>query len=505
MADYDLAIIGGGLNGASIARDAAGRGLRVILIEQGDLGGGQAAVMGLIDGGLARLEKGHWGAVRKSLAERDVWLHIAPHVVRPFPVAMPAQIGGRSQWLTRAMLAICDCLSPGSALPGSRTLQVTHHEAGVPLKRPFGVAFSWTECLADIARLPPLLAMDAAERGAVVMTGARCVRADRSGTWQLAVVDRGRRMSLSSRALVNASGAWVASVAETVLRLPPPAIKLTSRSQIVVARRFDHEGIYALESGDGHLVFVAPWHGDFSIVGTVNRPFTGDPAVVSASAADVAHLCQAVNRYFRTGIEAADVVHAHASAHASDARTGRDTTEGTVVFDGKRRLAPLLTVFGGDVTSSRRRAESAVDRLTPFYPMSPRWTAKAPLPGGEFGWRDVAGQAERALDRWPFLQTQQAARLVASYGTRIDSVLGDARRSAELGPRFGSDLTGAEVRYLMQKEWARFPDDVLWRRSRLGLTTSPQNCEELARFIQDRKDAAAGSPLDSVEPEAIRR
>lgn len=481
MADYDLAIIGGGLNGASIARDAAGRGLRVVLIEQDDLGSGQSACMGLMQGHVTAIERGRLGRIRRSLTERNRWLRNAPHVVRPLPVFMPAQEDRRPLWPLRAMLYIYDRLAPQRVLPRSNTLDITHHEAGVPLKRPFGLALTWAECLADVSRLAMLAAIDAAERGAVIMTGARCVRADRTNIWRLALVDRGQRTSLTARALVNATGAWIPSVAETVLRIKPPRVQLVAASQIVVRRRFDHDGMYAFQTERGEWVHAAPWQRDFTIIGTAARPFAGDPAIAAASAADVAGLCRAINHYFRDSVEPADVVHAQSAAHAVSPRG--DPYLGTVLRDARRGSAPLLTVFGGDVTMSRRRAEISVDRLTPFYPMSPPWTANAALPGGDVAWQEIGGEAERVRERWPFLDEREAARLVAAYGTRTDRVLGVARTRGELGPQFGADLTGAEVRYMMTHEWARFPDDILWRRSKLGLSMPKDTRDALARFM----------------------
>src|SRR6201996_5992520 len=223
MADYDLAIIGGGLNGVSVARDAAGRGLRVILLEQGDLGGGaSSASPRLIHGDLSVLERRAFFRVRAALVERDIWLRIAPHLVRPVRFAIPAHSDERPSWLLRSWLLLYDRLAPGPRLPASATVDVTHHPIGNALKRPFGTAFEYSDCVVDDSRLVIANAVDAAERGADIRSGARCVRADRNDIWRLAVIDRGRRQVVTARALVNASGAWTASVAETVLRVPPP-------------------------------------------------------------------------------------------------------------------------------------------------------------------------------------------------------------------------------------------------------------------------------------------
>src|SRR5580704_8783227 len=478
MVDYDLAIIGGGLNGVSVARDAAGRGLRVILLEQGDLGSAaSSASPRLIHGDLAVLERRAFLRVRTALAERDTWLRIAPHLVRPMRFAIPAHSDERPPWLL-----LFDRLASRSRLPASVTVDVTHHPIGNALKRPFGTAFEYSDCVVDDSRLVITNAVDAAERGADIRTGARCVRADRLDIWRLVAIDRGHRRVITARALANATGAWTAATAETILRTPPPAVGVIMISQIVVPRLYDIDNVYVFQNADQRLIFASPYHGDFTMIGTLSRAFTGDPAVVAMTAADVASLCDAANRYFRARVEPSDVIRTISGAHSVVAGRGL-ARDGVFAFDRRRGKAPLLTMFAGDVTTSRLRAERAVSRLTPFYPMSPRWTAKAPLPGGDFAWARFDDAVDRARTRWRFLTESEARRLVAAYGTRVEAVLGGAASRADLGPAFGAQLTGAEVRYLMAKEWARFPDDILWRRSKLGLTMAPADREALAAFM----------------------
>jgi glycerol-3-phosphate dehydrogenase len=485
MADYDLAIIGGGLNGVSVARDAAGRGLRVILLEQGDLGAAaSSATPRMINGDLAGLERRAFSRVRTALAERDVWMRIAPHLVRPIRFVIPAHSDERPPWLLRLGLLFYDRLASRSGLPGSAAVDVTHHPVGNALKRPFGTAFEYSDCMVDDSRLVIAHALDAAERGADIRTGARCVRADRLDTWRLVVIDRGHRQVITARALANAAGAWTASVAETVLRMPLPRIGVTTLSQIIVRRLFDTDNVYVFQNSDRRLIFASPYQRDFTLIGTVAKPFKGDPAVVSMAAADVAYLCDAANRYFREHVDPSDVIRTVSGANtAMDLSGKRRARDGGMAFDARRGKAPLLTIFGGEVTTSRRRAEWAVSRLTPFYPMSPRWTAEAPLPGGDFPWTRFDAQVDLARERWRFLTEDQARRLVEAYGSRLPAVLGDAKDRADLGPAFGPELTGAEVRYLMAKEWARFPDDILWRRSKLGLTMPQADREALAAFM----------------------
>jgi glycerol-3-phosphate dehydrogenase len=485
MADYDLAIIGGGLNGVSIARDAAGRGLRVILLEQGDLGSGASqASPRLIHGDLSVLERRAFFRVRAALKERDSWLRTAPHLVRPMRFVIPAHSDERQAWVLRSWLLLYDRLASRPRLPASATIDITHHLVGNALKRPIGLAFEYSDCVVDDSRLVILNAVDAAERGADIRTGARCVRADRLDTWRLAVIDRGRRQVVTARALVNASGAWTASVAETVLRMPPPRAGVVQISQIVVRRLFDTDNVYVFQNSDRRLIFASPYERDFTLIGTVGHAFKGDPAVVSMPNSDVAYLCDAANRYFRERLELVDVIRTVSGANtvAGSARR-RAARDGSMGFDRARGKAPLLTIFGGDITTSRLRAERAVTKLTPFYPMSPRWTAEAPLPGGDFAWERFDAEVEAAVGRWRFLSEAQARRLVAAYGSRLATILGDAKERAELGPAFGPELTGAEVRHLMTREWARFPDDILWRRSKLGLTMPPAGRDALAAFM----------------------
>ncbi len=309
MADYDLAVIGGGLNGVSIARDAAGRGLRVILLEQGDLGAGASqASPRLIHGDLQVLERRGLFRVRAALRERDIWLRTAPHLVRPMRFVIPAHSDERQPWVLRSWLLLYDRLASRPRLPASATIDITHHPVGNALKRPIGLAFEYSDCVVDDSRLVVLTAVDAAERGADIRTGARCVRADRLDSWRLVVIDRGHRRVITARALANASGAWSASVAETVLRMKPPEFGAVQISQIVVRRLFDTDHVYVFQNSDRRLIFASPYERDFTLIGTVGHAFKGDPAAVSMTSGDVGYLCDAANRYFRERIELVDVI-----------------------------------------------------------------------------------------------------------------------------------------------------------------------------------------------------
>ncbi|TAK47684.1 MAG: glycerol-3-phosphate dehydrogenase [Xanthobacteraceae bacterium] len=488
MAEFDLAIIGGGINGAGLARDAAGRGLSVLLMEQNDLASGTSSKSTkLIHGGLRYLEHGAFRLVREALREREVLWRMAPHIVRPLRFVLPTDPEGRPALLLRLGLFLYDHLGGRKLLPPTAILDLTHHPLGVPLKRPFGMAFEYSDCQVDDARLVVLNAMDAAARGAVVRVGARCVRADRDRLWSLMLNDRGHRATHTARVLVNAAGPWVNTTAQTVLRAPARPARLVKGSHIVVRRMFDTADAYIFQNRDGRVVFAIPFARDFTLIGTTDEDFRGDLAILTPSAAEVAYLCEAVNHYFRAPVASADVVHAFSGVRAlydDGSKAAQDTTREYVLkLDRPRRLAPLLTIYGGKITTYRRLAEAALRRLAPVLPMAGPWTEGTPLPGGDFPCDGADELVRQTRTRWPFLSEPHAWRLVDAYGTRVAAVLGEARTLDDLGPCFGADLTAAEVRYLMAHEWARTEDDVLWRRSKLGLVVNANERAALAAFM----------------------
>jgi len=489
MADYDLAIIGGGINGTGIARDAAGRGLRVLLVEQGDLASGTSSASSkLIHGGLRYLEHGAFRLVREALAEREVLLKLVPHLVRPMRFVLPAYPGPRSALLLRLGLFLYDHLGGKKILPSARTLDLTHHMMGYPLNRRYRFGFEYSDCSVDDSRLVMLNAVDAAERGAVIRTRTRCVRAERSDEWRLILTDHGRRDVTTARVLVNAAGPWAGVVAENVLRMAEPRkLRLVKGSHIVVPRIYPHDRGYVLQSSDGRVVFVLPFERDFTLIGTTDENFAGDPAVVAPSGEEITYLCNSVNNYFRHDVGATDVKWAFAgvrSLYDDGSKKPEDVTRDYhLTLDERFREAPVLTVYGGKITTYRRLAEAVLQMLQHFFHPRPAWTGRTPLPGGDFAWSALDAQVAQAQQTWPFLQEDHARRLVQAYGTRIDRVLGEANNMTDLGACFGADLTEAEVRYLMRHEWAENADDVLWRRSKLGLVLTPEQTAELARFM----------------------
>jgi glycerol-3-phosphate dehydrogenase len=489
MADFDLAIIGGGINGAGIARDAAGRGLKVVLLEQSDLASGTSSASSkLIHGGLRYLEHGALRLVRAALSEREVLLRMAPHLIRPLRFVLPLDSRYRSPAVLRLGLFIYDMIGRREILPGTRTVDLAIDATGVPLRRHFHRGYEYSDCIADDSRLVVLNAVDAAERGAVIRTRTRCVRAERGNTWRLILNARGVREVVTARVLVNAAGAWVDTVSETVLRQKPSGhLRLDKGSHIVVPRLYDPDRAYILQAPDGRVVFAIPFQRDFTLIGTTDQGFSGDPAIVVPAEAEIDYLCSVVGTYFRATIVTADVVWAYAGVRAlydDGARKPQDVgRDYTLVLDRAFGVAPLLTVYGGKLTTFRRLAEDALSRLAPFFPPAPAWTANSSLPGGDFAYDGMAALVERTQQQWPFLRKEHAERLVGAYGTRVDQVLQTAKRPEDLGAWLGADLTAAEVRYLMAKEGAQTADDVLWRRSKLGLRLAQNERAALEQFM----------------------
>ncbi len=489
MADFDLAIIGGGINGTGLARDAAGRGVRVLLVEMNDLGGGTSSASSkLIHGGLRYLEHRAFRLVREALNEREVLLRIAPHVIRPARIMLPVMPGRRSPVLIRLGLLLYDLLGARKRLAPSRTLDLTHHRLGQPIKRFFRTGFEFSDCLVDDSRLVVLNALDAAERGAEIRTRTRCIRAERRQDWELVLNARGRREVATARVLVNAAGPWLGEVAETVIRRPlPKPVRLIKGSHIVVPRRWEHDDGYLLQAADGRVVFVLPFTDDFTLIGTTDENFVGDVNMPTPGAAEVLYLCETVNEYFREQIAPDEPVWSFSGVRAlydDGAGKPEDVTRDYVLtLDTSFREAPLLTIYGGKITTHRKLAEAAMARIGPFFQARPRWTASTPLPGGEFPPEDFYEVVASAIAQWPFVSEPYARRLVRAYGRRLERILGEAQSMDDLGECFTGDLTAAEVRYLVENEWARTAEDVLWRRSKLGLRATDAERDAIDRYM----------------------
>ncbi len=492
---FDLAIIGGGINGAGIARDAAGRGWSVFLCEQADLAGAtSSASTKLIHGGLRYLEYYAFRLVHEALREREVLWGIAPHLIRPLRFVLPHHAGLRPAWLLRTGLFLYDHIGGRKRLPATRTLRLRNDPAGAPLKPEFSLAFEYSDCWVDDARLVVLNARDAAERGAEIATRTRAVSAAREGgAWRLTVEDAstGERREVCAHVLVNAAGPWVASVLTGVLHATAPAaVRLVQGSHIVVRKLFGHDRAYLFQNADNRIFFAIPYERDFTLIGTTDLDFRGDPGAVHISAAEQQYLCAGASEYFRAAVTPAMIVWSYSGVrplYDDGASAAQEATRDYVLtLDAPAGAAPLLSAFGGKITTYRRLAEAALARLAPHLPAPSAptgWTARASLPGGDFPVDGIEALVRTLRERWPFLTPAFAMRLARAYGTRAFALLEGARAERDLGERFGADLTEVELAYLAREEWARTAADVLWRRSKLGLRMTPAEVDAVERAM----------------------
>ena len=487
----DLIVIGGGINGCGVARDAAGRGLSVVLCEMGDLASSTSSwSTKLIHGGLRYLEHYELRLVREALTEREVLWVLAPHIIGPMRFVLPHRPGLRAAWVLRLGLFLYDHIGGRKRLRGTRTLRLDSDPLGRPLKPgAFVKGFEYSDCRVDDSRLVVLNARDAADRGADIRCRASVESAEREADhWVVRVRDQrsGGLYTLRARALINAAGPWVENVLSGRLLLKPKArTRLVQGSHIVVRKLYDHDRAYILQNPDGRIVFTIPFEGAFTLIGTTDRDYEGDPGKAAASDEEVAYLCEAVSENFARPVTVDDVVWSYSGVRplyddgASEAKAA--TRDYVLEVDAAGR-APIVSIFGGKITTYRRLAEEVLRRLEPALPQlasKKGWTANSPLPGGDFpvdGLRDL----ERTIGRsYPFLTESDLSRLARAYGTRARRVLGAARQWADLGRRFGDTLTEAEVRHLADEEWAQTAEDVVWRRSKLGLVMTPDQVREL--------------------------
>lgn len=484
---YDIAVIGGGINGAGIARDAAGRGAKVLLLEARDLASGtSSASTKLIHGGLRYLEHYEFALVREALSERERLWAIAPHVIRPLRFVLPQAPGLRPAWLLRLGLFLYDHIGGRERLPATESVRLSDHPAGAPLKPTYARGFVYSDCRVDDARLVVLNARAAVDRGAEVRTRCPAERLAREGDhWRIETP----RAVFRARALVNAAGPSVLRVLELAGEQHDHALRLVRGSHIVVPKLFDHAFAYFFQLGDGRIVFAIPYKADYTLIGTTDRDHTGPLDDIRASAEEIAYLCQAASSYFRKPVVPAQVVWTYAGVRPLvDAHKGKPeaATRGyRFELSPEDEGAPLLTVFGGKITTYRHLAEEAMRLLAARMPVlaGPGWTGKAPLPGGDFPIDGLAGLVEQVQAKFPFLAPARATRLVQAYGTEVFTVFGDAASLADCGRHFGHGLTERELRHLVAREWARTAEDVLWRRSKLGLCFSDEDTAALAEWL----------------------
>lgn len=500
-ARYDLLVIGGGINGAGIARDAAGRGLKVLLVEQSDLAAATSSCSSkLIHGGLRYLEQYNFRLVAEALAEREVLLNIAPHLVEPLRFVMPYVSGLRPRWMIRVGLFLYDNLARRTRLRGSHGLKLGASPYGQGLNGRFSHAFVYSDCRVDDARLVLANAVSARECGARIETRTACVAAQRAaGEWRVELrAFGGAQRAVAARAIVNAAGPWVQQVLNQRLHQESGhQIKLVKGSHIVVRRAYSGEHAFILQNDDRRVVFLIPYEQDYTLIGTTEEVLDGGPAAVEASAGEIDYLCRVANRYLAQPITAAQVVWSYAGIRPlyddGTANPSAITRDYTLELDaGSGAMAPVLSVYGGKITTYRRLAEHALAQLAPWFPgMQRAWTSTRPLPGGELGGASYTEFAAIRLKRdFPWLPEPARQALARRHGAYVYRVLDQARTAADLGRHFGAGLYAREVDYMMDHEWACCADDVLWRRSKAGLHLSDSECAALATYVERRVRAA---------------
>jgi glycerol-3-phosphate dehydrogenase len=496
---FDLLIVGGGINGVGIARDAAGRGLSVALCEQGDLAEyTSSASTKLIHGGLRYLEYYEFRLVRESLLERERLLESAPHIIRPLRFILPHEKGIRPAWFVRLGLFLYDHLAPRKRLPGTETIKLTRHPAGAALKPGFDTAFVYSDCWVDDSRLVALNALDAAERGADIRVRTKLVSARRDGDAWAATLqsETGETSELRARVLVNAAGPWVAEVLNSTLGLNTrKGVRLVKGSHIVMPKLFEDEYAFILQNTDKRIVFAIPYQGRFTLIGTTDVPVDIAPGKAVICDDEVRYLCDAINHIFKREITPADVVWSYSGVRPlfDDGSIHASAVTRDYVFDLEdgHGQPPVLSIFGGKITTFRKLAEHALNELKPFFPgMKPSWTEAAKLPGGDIPEADFERFFAELRRRRPFLPEALARRLARAYGTRVEELLGSTRTMADLGEDFGGGITAAEVDYLVRREWARHAEDILWRRSKLGLHVPEGTADRIDAYLKSAKLAA---------------
>jgi glycerol-3-phosphate dehydrogenase len=495
---FDLLVVGGGINGAGIARDAAGRGLSVLLVEQDDLAGHtSSASTKLIHGGLRYLEYGEFRLVREALIERERLWKMAPHIIWPLRFVLPQTHSPRPGWMVRAGLFLYDHLGGREELPSTETVRLDRSAFGDGLLEREGRAFVYSDCWVEDSRLVVLNALDAAERGATILTRTRLVGARREGAaWVATIADADGERQVRARALVNAAGPWVADVIGRAAGAKSErGVRLVKGSHLVVPKLYEGDHAFMLQNADRRIVFAVPYEGKFTLVGTTDQPWQGAPAKAQIDAGETDYILATANRYFTRQLTDADVVWSYSGIRPLyDDRKGSAsavTRDYVLDLDGDEGRAPILSIFGGKITTYRKLAEHALGELARFFPQAGvAWTAGAALPGGAMPGGDFEAFLKALEAERPDFPRALLRRLARAYGTRVGELLGDAITVAALGEDLGGGLYAAEVDYLVRVEWARSAEDVLFRRSKLGLHVPAGTAERIDGYLAARAQAA---------------
>lgn len=509
----DLFIIGGGINGVGIARDAQGRGLQVTLAEMNDLASAtSSASTKLFHGGLRYLEYFEIKLVKKSLIERETLLKAMPHISWPMrfvlpyhkdmrfetttpasrllSVFMPWAKGRRTAWMIRLGLYLYDHLGGRDILPGTRTIDLASDPAGAPLDDRFQQAFEYSDCWVEDARLVVLNARDAEDRGAEILVGTKAISAERDGVlWRIETEDglTGERRTHLARALVNAGGPWVEDIVKGVAGIDASdGIRLVQGSHIVTKSLFYHGKCYFFQGEDGRIIFAIPYETDFTLIGTTEKEYHGNPSDATCTDDEADYLLAFANQYFKRQLTRNDIVWTYSGVRPLYADGAESATAATrdYVLSLNKNGPPILSIFGGKITTYRKLAENALRQLAPYFQDAAKnWTAGVPLPGGDFPVDGVAALIASLRDDYPFLNDAWARRLVRAYGTQARDILGGAKDASDLGVMFGATLTSVEVTWLMHKEYARRAEDVVWRRSKLGLRMTTEEIAKLDKWM----------------------
>jgi glycerol-3-phosphate dehydrogenase len=496
----DIFVIGGGINGAGIARDAAGRGLSVVLCEKDDLAEGTSSRSGkLVHGGLRYLEYYEFRLVREALIEREVLLKAAPHIIWPLRFVLPHSPNDRPAWLVRLGLFLYDHLGGRKKLPGTRTLDLRRDPEGAPILDQYTRGFEYSDCWVDDARLVILNAIDAAEKGAVVLTRSPAVSARReNGAWTIVTrnTQTDATRTFRARCIVNAAGPWVSDVIGRVAGSNSSRnVRLVKGSHIIVPKFWSGANAYLVQNHDKRVIFINPYEGDKALIGTTDIAYEGRAEEVRAEEAEIEYLMAAVNRYFKQKLRRQDVLHTFSGVRPlfDDGKGNPSAVTRDYVFDlDETGGAPLLNVFGGKITTFRELAERGLHRLKHIFPkMGPDWTEKAPLPGGDIPNADYETFANSLRAAWPWMTDRLVHHYGRLYGSRTARIVGNATGLAGLGRHFGGLLYEAEVRYLVAKEWAITAEDVLWRRTKHYLQLNEAERKAFADWFDAQQFADA--------------
>lgn len=489
---FDLLVIGGGVNGCGIARDAAGRGLAVYLCEQGDLAGAtSSASTKLIHGGLRYLEFYKFRLVREALIEREILLRLMPHIARPMRFVLPHHRGLRPAWLLRLGLFIYDNLGGRKILPATKTLSLQNDTAGRPLKPNFTKAFEYSDCWVEDSRLVMLNARDAQAKGAEIHTRARCVSAKRqNGLWQVTIenAETGEQNIVQADTLVNAAGPWVEKfIREQLGETPEAGVRLVRGSHIVVKKQFEHDRAYMFQQADDRIIFAIPYEEDFTLIGTTDMDHSDPASDVVCTPQEITYLCQAASEYLSKPVQESDVVWTYSGVRPlyddGVSKASEATRDYVLKLDEVDGGAPLVSVFGGKITTYRRLAEAVLEKLVSFHPeMGDPWTKESHLPGGNFAVEDVGKLRSELSKDFPFLDPKLVRRYIRQFGTETWQVLDGATAQQHLGYDFGG-VWQIEVEWMMRREFARTAEDVVWRRTKQGLRMNKSQIEALDEWM----------------------